>query len=151
MFERYTEKAKRGVFFARYECSQLGSLSIESEHLLLGVLRENQSLGKLFSVEVGTSLMKHVKQRTPAREKISTSVELPLSEECKPILTYAAEEADQLSHKFIGTEHLFLGILRESSCFAARLLQERGVSLDAARTAVGNKPLELGRLVEVLK
>ncbi len=145
MFERYTEKARRAVFFARYECSQLGSHSIESEHLLLGILRENKSLYKLFSeplVEVAASLRKQVEQHTPLGEKISTSVDLPLSEECKRILTYAAEEADQFSHKFIGSEHLFLGILRESTCFAASLLQDMGVSLESARTEIGGKPPE---------
>ena len=145
MFERYTEKARRAIFFARYECSQLGSHSIESEHLLLGILRENKSLCRLFSeppAETATSLRRQVEQHTPLGEKISTSVDLPLSDECKRILKYAAEEADQLSHKFIGSEHLFLGILRESDCFAASLLQDRGVSLEVARAEIGGKPPE---------
>jgi ATP-dependent Clp protease ATP-binding subunit ClpA len=60
-------------------------------------------------------------------------VDLPLSEECKRILTYGAEEANRLGHKHIGTDHLFLGILREQNCFAAQILRERGVSLDQAR------------------
>ena len=145
MFERYTEKAKRTIFFARYECSQFGSPTIESEHLLLGVLRENKSLYQFFRqplAEVASSIRKQIEQHTPSGQKIATSVDLPLSDQCTRILAYAGEEADQFSHKFIGTEHLFIGILRESTCFAATLLRERGVSLDSARNQISSKPPE---------
>ena len=111
----------------------------------MGILRENKSLYRLFSEplpEGSTSLRRQVEQHTPLGDKISTSVDLPLSDECKRILKYAAEEADQFSHKFIGSEHLFLGILRESNCFAASLLEDRGVSLDVARAEIGGKPPE---------
>jgi ATP-dependent Clp protease ATP-binding subunit ClpC len=75
------------------------------------------------------AIRKQIEEQTVVREKVSTSADLPLTNECKHILAYAAEEADKLSHKFIGTEHLFLGILREEHCFAAKLLRERGISL----------------------
>src|SRR5229473_3113106 len=138
MFERYTEKARRSIFFARYEASQVGSPSIESEHLLLGILREGKTLTNSFlrsdaSVE---SIRTQIEGHTPIREKVSTSVDLPLSVECKRILAHALEEADQLSHKFIGTGHLFLGVLREPDCAAAKLLNERGVFLGMAREKV---------------
>jgi hypothetical protein len=145
MFERYTEKARRAVFFARYECSQFGSPTIESEHLLLGILREYKSWFQFFRkplVDGEASIRRQIEQHIPPSQKISTSVDLPLSDECTRILAYAAEEADQFSHKFIGTEHLFLGILRESTCYAATLLNERGVSLDHARSQIGSKPPE---------
>lgn len=145
MFERYTEKAKRAIFFARYECSQFGSPTIESEHLLLGILRENKSWYNFFRkplVEGEASIRKQIEQHTPPGQKISTSVDLPLSDECTRIFAWAAEEADQFSHRFIGTEHLFLGILREPTCYAATLLNERGVSLDHARSQIGSKPPE---------
>jgi ATP-dependent Clp protease ATP-binding subunit ClpC len=125
MFERYTEKAKRSIFFARYEASQFGSPYIESEHLLLGLLRENKALANTFlrTYAAVESIRKEVEGQTVTREKVSTSVDLPVSDECKRILGYAAEEADKLSHRFIGTEHLFLGVLREQDCFAAKLLR----------------------------
>src|SRR5213075_2093679 len=115
MFERYTEKARRAIFFARYEASQYGSPYIETEHLLLGLLREDKALTNRFlrshaSVE---SIRKQIEGHTTIREKVSTSVDLPLSNECKRVLAYAAEEAERLSHKHIGTEHLLLGLLRE--------------------------------------
>src|ERR1700741_623819 len=64
----------------------------------------------------------------------------PLSNECTRVLAYAAEEAERLSHKFIGTEHLFLGLLREQDCFAAQLLNGRGVSLETARGQIASEP-----------
>src|SRR6201992_3641587 len=135
MFERYTEKARRVIFFARYEASQFGSPYIETEHLLLGLLREDKALTNRFlrshaSVE---SIRKQIEGHTTIREKVSTSVDLPLSNECKRVLAYAAEEAERLSHKHIGTEHLLLGLLREEKCFAAEILHERGLRLLAIR------------------
>ena len=135
MFERYTEKARRVIFFARYEASQFGSPYIETEHLLLGLLREDKVLTNRFlrshaSVE---SIRKQIEGHTTIREKVSTSVDLPLSNECKRVLAYAAEEAERLSHKHIGTEHLLLGLLREEKCFAAEILTERGLRLAAIR------------------
>ena len=135
MFERYTEKARRVIFFARYVASQFGSPYIETEHLLLGLLREDKALTNRFlrshaSVE---SIRKQIEGHTTIREKVSTSVDLPLSNECKRVLAYAAEEAERLSHKHIGTEHLLLGLLREEKCFAAEILHERGLKLIAIR------------------
>jgi len=135
MFERYTEKARRVIFFARYEASQFGSPYIETEHLLLGLLREDKALTNRFlrqhsSVE---SIRKQIEGHTTIREKVSTSVDLPLSNECKRVLAFAAEEAERLSHKHIGTEHLLLGLLREEKCFAAEILHERGLRLSSIR------------------
>src|ERR1700726_1834414 len=135
MFERYTEKARQVIFFARYEASQFGSPYIETEHLLLGLLREDKALTNRFlrshaSVE---SIRKQIEAHTTIREKVSTSVDLPLSHECKRVLAYSAEEAEPLSHRHIGTEHLLLGLLREEKCFAAEILHERGLRLSAIR------------------
>jgi len=144
MFERYTEKARRAIFFARYEASQFGSPYIETEHLLLGLLREDKSLTHRFfrsyaSVEL---IRKQIEGHTVIREKVATSVDLPLSNEGKRVLSYAAGEAERLSHKHIGTEHLLLGLLREEKCFAATLLNERDVFLDMAREQVGGDAKE---------
>ena len=108
MFERYTEKARRVIFFARYEASQFGSPYIETEHLLLGLLREDKALANRFlrSHAAVESIRKQIEAHTTIREKVSTSVDLPLSHECKRVLAYGAEEAERLNHKHIGTEHL---------------------------------------------
>src|SRR5512141_1074824 len=138
MFERYTEKARRVIFFARYEASQFGSQYIEPEHLLLGLLREDKALANRFlrSHAAIESIRKQVETQTTIREKVSTSVDLPLSHECKRVLAYAAEEAERLSHKHIGTEHLLLGLLREEKCFGAEILHERGLRLSQVREEI---------------
>ncbi len=135
MFERYTEKARRVIFFARYEASQYGSPYIETEHLLLGLMREDKALANRFLRQQGSieSIRKEIEARITIRERISTSVEVPLSAECKRILNMAAEEAERLGHKHVGTEHLLLGILREEKCFGAEILMERGLRLSALR------------------
>src|SRR5919201_68867 len=136
MFERYTERARRVLFFARYEASQLGSISIETEHLLLGLIREGKGLtSRIFarshlSLE---SIRKEIEGRTVFREKVSTSVEIPFSAETKRVLQFAAEEADRLLHNYIGTEHLLLGILREERSVAASILMEKGMRLNTVR------------------
>ena len=135
MFERYTEKARRVIFFARYEASQYGSPYIETEHLLLGLMREDKAMANRFLRQQGSieSIRKEIEARITIRERISTSVEVPLSQESKRILNFATEEAERLGHKHVGTEHLLLGILREEKCFGAEILQERGLRLTALR------------------
>jgi ATP-dependent Clp protease ATP-binding subunit ClpA len=145
MFERYTEKARRVVFFARYEASQFGSPYIETEHLLLGLLREDHAVARRVLASGGTiknfvsseSSIESIRRKISARgmlgEKVPTSVDLPLSNESKRVLAYGAEEAERLAHRHIGTEHLLLGLLREKKSFAAQLLNEEGVTLERAR------------------
>ena len=136
MFERYTERARRVLFFARYEASQLGSISIEIEHLLLGLIREGKGLTSRIFARSHLSLeniRKEIEGRTIFREKVSTSVEIPFSTETKRVLQYSAEEADRLLHNYIGTEHLLLGILREERSVAASILTERGMRLNIVR------------------
>jgi ATP-dependent Clp protease ATP-binding subunit ClpC len=161
MFERYTERARRVLFFARYEASQLGSISIETEHLLLGLIREGKGLtSRIFarshlSLE---SIRKEIEGRTVFREKVSTSVEIPFSAETKRVLQFAAEEADRLLHNYIGTEHLLLGILREERSVAATILMEKGMRLNTVRedivallnekTTVNNRAKETPLLAE---
>ena len=94
MFERYTEKARRVIFFARYEASQYGSPYIETEHLLLGLMREDKALAVrvLKSSAKIDAIRRSVEQHTPPGAKVSTSVDMPLSHESKRVLAYAAEE-----------------------------------------------------------
>ena len=136
MFERYTERARRVLFFARYEASQLGSISIETEHLLLGLIREGKGLTSRIFARSNLSLehiRKQIVGRTAFREKVSTSVEIPFSGESKRLLQFAAEEADRLLHNYIGTAHLLLGILREERSVAASILMEKGMRLNSVR------------------
>src|SRR5216117_2215760 len=150
MFERYTERARRVIFFARYEASQFGSTTIETEHLLLGLIREDKNLTNRFlrnhsSIE---NIRKEIEGRTTIREKVSTSIDLPLSNECKRILAFAAEEAERLNHRHIGTEHLLLGILREEKCVAAEILHERGLRLNAIREELARSVVDRQTLIK---
>jgi ATP-dependent Clp protease ATP-binding subunit ClpC len=140
MFEKYTEKARRVIFFARYEASQFGSSFIETEHLLLGLIREDKSLTNRFLPKANSSIQdirKEIEGRTLIRDKVSTSVDLPFSEESKRVLNSAAEESERLSHKYIGTEHLLLGLLRQEKSVAAEILREHGLRPGMIREELG--------------
>ena len=142
MFERYTEKARRVIFFARYEASQFGAPAIEPEHLLLGLMREDKTLtGRFFPRAQITieAIRREIEGRTLLRERIPTSVELPLAPETKRVLHYSHEESDRLQHRHIGTEHLLLGLLREERSMAAHILFERGLRLNAVRDEIARQ------------
>jgi len=136
MFERYTERARRVIFFARYEASQFGSPTIETEHLLLGILRESKWIVRLLPQADPAAIRKQIEAATPVSKLAQTPIDLPLSLETKRVLTYATDEAERLNHRHIGTEHLLLGLLHENDFFAARLLIERGADLDKLRTEI---------------
>jgi hypothetical protein len=140
MFERYTEKARRVIFFARYEASEFGAPYIETEHMLLGLMRENPVLLQLMPDLQPESVRKEIVARSPLREKTRTSVDLPLSNECKRVLAYAAEEAELLASQTIGPGHMLLGLMREEGSFAAKILRDAGTDLSQLRHAVASLP-----------
>ena len=145
VFEHYTEKARRVIFFARYEASQFGTPYIDSEHLLLGLLRESKALSTTLLAKSPTAvedIRKQIETHKPFGKAISTSVDLPLSEECQNILHYASEEAHALGHRHIGAEHLLLGMLREQECYGAQLLNDNDVTFEKARAQIVNAPRE---------
>jgi len=138
MFDRYTDRARRVLFFARYETSQLGGQFIEAEHLLLGVVREARGVTRGLLTRGGITLeglRQTISNRRGGDERVSTAVEIPFSEETRRVLAAAAVEADALAHSHIGTEHLLLGLLRESAT-AGQLIKGEDLSLDIARKAV---------------
>jgi ATP-dependent Clp protease ATP-binding subunit ClpC len=139
MFERYTEAARRTLFFSRYETSLLGGMSIETEHILLGLLREKKGVTRTIFTQAKLShdvLQKEFQSGVGGSDRVSTSIEIPFSEETKRVLRYAAEEADLLRHSYIGTEHLLLGLLREERSAAAAILARHGLTLESTRAAI---------------
>jgi ATP-dependent Clp protease ATP-binding subunit ClpC len=110
----------------------------------LGLLREDKALTNRFfrTHAYVESIRRQIESHTTIREKISTSVDLPLSNECKRVMAYAAEEAERLGHKHIGTEHLLLGLLREENCFAAQMLKESGLELESTRESLAKMALD---------
>ncbi len=190
MFERYTEKARRAIFFARYHASMSDSSYIETQHLLAGILHDDrptlemlmgkgptQALGGLVKTDdpqPTKNESSHLTPNTPItvnlrkkawvpdwifRNLVDTeirndekvrdlswligelrtsrggrlAVDLPLSNECKRVLAYAAEEAERLNHRHIGNEHLLLGRLREKDSMAARIVMKSGATLESIR------------------
>jgi hypothetical protein len=143
MFERHTEKARRAVFFARYEASQFGSEFITTEHLLLGILRDDKELVRQVLPKVDfESARVHVEKRAEASKiKYPVSVDLPLADDAKRALTYGMEEADRLKSRHIGTEHLLLGLIRDKEFPSAKLLDQFGASLESLRKRVDALPV----------
>ncbi len=136
MFEKYTEKAKKVLFLARYEASQMGSKVIASEHLLLGLIKEGDDLVRdLFArSNVNLELLRaELEARGPSGEKQATPIEIPFSEETKRILACAEEEAERLLHPYVSDEHILLGLLRVEDSAAGRILSEKGMRLYALR------------------
>ncbi len=139
VFERYTERARRVIFFARYEASQLGAHSIQTEHVLLGLIREGKGLTQRL-LNRGSVRMEEVRRQVEGRcrygDQVSTTVEMPLSPEVKRVLALAQDEAEQLGHSYTGTEHLLLGLLREDTATAAEVLRENGLTLPFLREEI---------------
>ncbi|MBK9964275.1 MAG: ATP-dependent Clp protease ATP-binding subunit [Holophagales bacterium] len=136
MFEKYNEKARRALFFARYEASKLGSKVIESEHILLGILREGEDVTREIFTRFNVKpddVRREIEGDRVFAERVSSSQELPLSEESKKILAYASHEAESMMHPYVGTEHLLIGILRVDPCVASRLLSGHGFNLYGVR------------------
>jgi hypothetical protein len=133
MFERYTEKARRAIFFARYEASQFGSPFIETEHLLLGILREYKRLVSTLPVGAVVLVRKQIAALAPSRPAIATSVDLPISKASGRVLALAAEEAEGLGHRYIGCQHILLGLLREEDSISAKILRHFGATAEQVR------------------
>ncbi len=137
MFERYTERSRRVIFFARYEALQYGSQVIAPEHILLGLMREDKTLSARFFPFRHTltvdSIRRDVEERIAVKERIPQSSELHLSAATKQILFYANDESRQLKNRHIGPEHLLLGIVREEKSVAAEILFGYGLRLQDIR------------------
>ena len=133
MFERYTEKARRVIFFARYEASEFGSPVIDTAHLLLGLVREEKLVCFRWVPRAQPEAIRGAAESWIQRQtKVATNIDLPLSQACKSVLHHAKDEADRLNSKPIGTEHLLLGLLQEE-CKASNLLRELGADVDKLR------------------
>jgi len=151
MFQRFTDKTRRALFFARYEAGQAGSKSIMEWHVLLGLAREDRPMmGQIAPAEDGKAaagaVRSEVEKRFPAvGQKIDTSVDLPLSPECSRGLALAEEAADRLGHRGITPAHILLGLMELPGSRALEILRAVGAEEQAARTALekfasGNPP-----------
>jgi ketosteroid isomerase-like protein len=136
MFERFTESARRALFFARYEVTVLGGRALEPEHLLLGVMRASEPLlANTFALTPAAQadLRTEIARRSTGLPKLPTEAEIPFSPAAKEVLDFAASEAHGLKHAYIGPEHLLLGLLRAESAQTSGDLHSQGISLEVAR------------------
>lgn len=142
MFDRYNGHARRVMFFARFVASQSASVAIESEHLLLGLIREAPFTLARLAPSLSIEDLREKIPRKIVVENPSLRLQMPLSAECKRILSYSAEEANDQDHRFIGPEHILLALLREDTCPAARLLTDMDVQIERARQQLAEDPPE---------
>jgi uncharacterized protein (TIGR03435 family) len=138
VFERYTEAARRVSFFARYEADRMKSVSVESEHLLLALIRETGGVVPRLLARAGIApetIRKDIDGLRP-RHQGSSPDENRLGHEANRILQLATEEANRLLHRNIDVEHLLLGILRHDNSVAASILATHGIPIDKVRDDV---------------
>lgn len=136
MFERYTEKARRAIFFSRHEAGQSKSNAIEPAHVMLGVLRGSRDLRERLGLPEGFVERLRALSTDAGRKRVAGSVDVPFSDPSKRALAYAAEEADKLGHKTIETAHLFLGLVREEIDAPSMELREQGADPVELQTRV---------------
>ncbi len=142
-FNKFTRRARRALQLAQEEAQRLHHNYMGTEHLLLGLVREDRGIAALVLKSQGVELeaVRAKVQFIIGQGKHDVAGEVPLTPRAKEVLALAVEEALQLSHRFIGTEHLLLGMLREGKGVGARVLRELGVDLKTTRA----------RTIELLK
>jgi hypothetical protein len=137
LFPRFTEAAKRTLFFSRYEAVSLGRLEIAPEHVLLGVIRGAGGATRAMFQTAGIAIDDTRAAITAAnapRDEVVEPVQVPFQSSTKTLFTLAAEEADRLGHEKIATAHVVLALLRGGG-IAASYLTGRGMTLDSVRAA----------------
>ena len=141
MFERFTGRARQAVVFAQDEARELRHNYIGTEHLLLGLLREEEGVGAQVLGELGVSLdaVRAQVAEIIGRGDVVTTGQIPFTPRAKKVLELSLREALTLGHNYIGTEHVLLGIARENDGVAARILLDKGAGADAIRDAVVRK------------
>ncbi len=131
MWQRFTENARKVVFFAQEEAGLLGESYVSTEHLLLGIVRVPESIGAQMLERLGVELdvVRASVEAHVARGKNKKVQDMQLTPRAKRVIDLAYDEARQLHHNYIGAEHLLLGLIREGEGLAARVLMKLGVSL----------------------
>jgi ATP-dependent Clp protease ATP-binding subunit ClpC len=139
MLERYTEAARRALFFARYAATEHGGEALEAEHVLLGLLHGNAEalLPLRFTPVTLDSMETALAANLSGRQKLPTHVDIPFSERAKDLLKQAVAEADNAGSREIRPIHLLAAILVESRGVAFITLRDHGITLADVRTMAG--------------
>lgn len=138
MFERFTEKAIKVIMLAQEEARRLGHNFVGTEQILLGLIGEGTGVAAKVLKSMGVNLKdaRIEVEKIIGRGSGFVAVEIPFTPRAKRVLELSLEEARQLGHNYIGTEHLLLGLIREGEGVAARVLENLGVDLGKVRTQV---------------
>ncbi len=139
MFDRFTDRAKKVMSFARQEAMKFNHEYIGTEHILLGLVQEGSGVAAnvLKNMTIDLDKIRHeVEKIVKTGPSMVTMGQLPFTPRAKKVLELSLEEASQLSHNYIGTEHLLLGLIRENEGIAAQVLMNLGVKLDEVREEV---------------
>src|SRR6476619_2229954 len=138
MWQRFTERARRVVFFAQEEAGRLGENYVSTEHLLLGLVREDDSVALRILDKMGIKVnsIRAEVERHVARGNGRLGQDMQLTPRAKRVIDLAYDEARQLNNNYIGTEHLLLGLIREGEGLAGRVLAKLNVDLERTRREV---------------
>ena len=144
MFERFTEQSIRVIMYAQEESRQLGHRHVGTDHLLLGLLRVEPGIASRSLIELGVNLstLRTEVERLRAEGETNSIQEIPFDGECKLALERSWNEARKFDHKYIGTQHLLLGLLRNRlgvSTLATRILESFEVNIDLLISKVEEK------------
>jgi ATP-dependent Clp protease ATP-binding subunit ClpC len=141
MFERFTDRARKVMALANQEAQRFNHDVIGTEHILLGLVKEGSGVGatvlKNFDVDI-KKLRLEVEKHVKSGPDMVTMGKLPQSPRAKKVIEYAIEEARALNHNYVGTEHILLGLLRESEGIAAQVLISLGLKLEDVRQEILN-------------
>ncbi|MFG0329084.1 MAG: ATP-dependent Clp protease ATP-binding subunit [Phycisphaerales bacterium] len=141
MFERFTDRARKVMALANQEAQRFNHEYIGTEHILLGLVKEGSGVGANVLKNLGVDLRKvrlEVEKLVKSGPDIVTMGKLPQTPRAKKVIEYAIEEARNLNHNYVGTEHLLLGLLREHDGVAAQVLMNLGLKLEEVREEVLN-------------
>ncbi|MCL2503606.1 MAG: ATP-dependent Clp protease ATP-binding subunit [Coriobacteriia bacterium] len=138
MFERFTEKARRVIVYAQEEARMLNQNYIGTEHLLLGLIREQDGIAAraLESLNISLEDVHSQVEELIGKGTFAPNGHIPFTPRAKKVLEFSLREALQLGHTYIGTEHMLLGLLREGEGVAAQVLSNLGADLEKVRSAV---------------
>src|SRR5438552_361107 len=141
MFERFTDRARKVMALANQEAQRFNHEYIGTEHILLGLVKEGSGVGANVLKNLDVDLRKvrlEVEKLVKAGPEMVTMGKLPQTPRAKKVIEYAIEEARNLNHNYVGTEHLLLGLLREHDGVAAQVLRNLGLKLEEVREEVLN-------------
>ncbi|MCL5282191.1 MAG: four helix bundle protein [Planctomycetes bacterium] len=141
MFERFTDRARKVMALANQEAQRYNHEYIGTEHILLGLVKEGSGVGATVLKTMGVDIKKlrlEVEKRVKSGPNMVTMGKLPQTPRAKQVIIYAIEEARALGHNYVGTEHLLLGLLRETEGIAAQMLMNLGLKLEDVRQEVLN-------------